>query len=205
MRIDSQRWFRCVQPSRNIAIVDENSSRAAILADGLRDAGFHNFVHITDIENLGICIQAIDPDVILIDLETPSHNRLEHVLQFSRTVKRPIAIFVDDSDPASVQASVDAGVSAFVVGDIKKDRIRHVVNVCVSRFNHLSRLQIELDCAKAALEERKVIDRAKRLLMAAKGLTEEQAYVLMRKTAMNQNKKISDIAQTVITASDLLK
>ena len=190
---------------RQIAIVDENPARAAILEDGLRDAGFDKFVHINATENLVARIHAVNPDVILIDLETPSRDVLEQMFQFSRVVKRPIAMFVDDSDSATVQASVDAGVSAYIVGEIKKERVRHVLDVCVSRFNAFSRLQVELDRAKAALEERKIIDRAKGVLMAAKNLTEDQAYALMRKTAMNENKKIADIAQSVVTASDLLK
>jgi two-component system, response regulator / RNA-binding antiterminator len=194
-----------MQPLRHIAIVDENPARAAILEDGLREAGFDKLVHINATENLIARIRPIDPDVILIDLETPRRDVLEEMFQFSRAVKRPVAIFVDDSDSATVQASVDAGVSAYIVGELKKERVRHVLDVCVSRFNYCSKLQIELDRAKTALEERKIIDRAKGVLMAAKNMTEDQVYALMRKTAMNENKKISEIAQSVLTASDLLK
>jgi response regulator NasT len=123
----------------------------------------------------------------------------------SRVVKRPIAMFVDQSDTASIQASVDAGVSAYIVDGLKKERMKHILDLCISRFNAFSRLQGELDRAKNALEERKVIDRAKGILMKAKQLTEEQAYALMRKTAMNENKKIVEIAQSIITAAELLR
>jgi response regulator NasT len=114
-------------------------------------------------------------------------------------------MFVDQSDTASIQASVDAGVSAYIVGNLQKDRIKTILDLCISRFNAFSRLQSELDEAKGALQERKIIDRAKAVLMKAKGLTEEQAYSLMRKTAMNENKKIADIAQSVLTAAELFK
>lgn len=188
-----------------IAIVDENPIRAAILADGLREAGFTEVVRIAETTNLLTRIHAADPDVILIDLENPNRDVLEQMFQVSRAVKRPIAMFVDSSDSASIQASVDAGVSAYIVDGLKKERIKHILDLTISRFNAFSKLQGELDRAKTALEDRKVIDRAKGILMKAKGLSEEQAYALMRKTAMNENKKIADIAQSIVTAADLLK
>ena len=125
--------------------------------------------------------------------------------QVSRAVKRPIAMFVDQSDTASIEASVDAGVSAYIVGNLQKERIKSILDLTISRFNAFARLQGELDRAKSALEERKVIDRAKGILMKAKNLTEEQAYALLRKTAMNENKKIAEVAQSVITAAELFK
>jgi response regulator NasT len=188
-----------------IVIVDENPIRAAILEDGLQEAGFTQVVRINETANLLARIYALDPDVILIDLENPSRDVLEQMFQVSRIVKRPIAMFVDSSDSASIQASVDAGVSAYIVDGLKKERMKHILDLCISRFNAFARLQTELDRAKTALEERKVIDRAKGLLMKAKGLNEEEAYALMRKTAMNENKKIADIAQSIVMAADLLK
>jgi two-component system, response regulator / RNA-binding antiterminator len=188
-----------------IAIVDENPIRAAILEDGLRDAGFLQIVRIAETTNLLARIHAADPEVILIDLENPNRDVLEQMFQVSRVVKRPIAMFVDSSDSASIQASVDAGVSAYIVDGLKKERIKYILDLTISRFNAFSKLQTELDRAKSALEDRKVIDRAKGILMKAKNLSEEQAYALMRKTAMNENKKIVEIAQSVVTAADLLK
>ena len=123
----------------------------------------------------------------------------------SSPVRRPIAMFVDQSDTASIQASVDAGVSAYIVDGLKKERIKSIIDLCVSRFNAFAKLQDELERTKSALEERKVIDRAKGILMRVKNLNEEEAYVLMRSTAMREKKKIVEIAQSIITASDLLK
>jgi response regulator NasT len=194
-----------MQPSLKIVIVDANPIRAAILEEGLREAGYVNVTRIEDRTGLLARIYAIDPDVILIDLENPSRDELEQMFQVSRAVKRPIAMFVDQSDTASIQASVDAGVSAYIVGNLQKERIKTILDLTISRFNAFARLQGELERAKSALEERKVIDRAKGILMKAKNLTEEQAYALLRKTAMNENKKIAEVAQSVITAAELFK
>src|ERR1700742_2435792 len=193
------------ETSPKIVIVDESPIRAAILQEGLREAGFTAVEHISEMHNLLARVYALDPDVIVIDLETPSRDVLEQMFQVSRAVKRPIAMFVDQSDTASIQASVDAGVSAYIVGNLQKERIKTILDLTISRFNAFARLQGELDRAKRALEERKVIDRAKGILMKAKNLTEEQAYALLRKTAMNENKKIAEVAQSVITAAELLR
>ena len=194
-----------MDPSLKIVIVDESPVRAAILADGLREAGFTQVIRIEETANLLARIYSIDPDVVLIDLENPSRDVLEQMFQVSRAVKRPIAMFVDQSDSASIQASVDAGVSAYIVDGLKKERIKHILDLCISRFNAFARLQAELESTKTALEERKVIDRAKGILMKARNLSEEEAYALMRRSAMNENRKIAEIAQSILTASELLK
>lgn len=191
--------------SFKIVIVDESPIRAAILKEGLRDAGFTSVELIAEMQNLLARIYRIDPDVILIDLENPSRDVLEQMFQVSRAVRRPIAMFVDQSDAASIQQSVEAGVSAYIVDGLKKERIKPILDLCISRFNAFSKLQDELDRTKSALEDRKILDRAKGLLMKAKGLTEEEAYVLIRSTAMREKKKIGDIAQSIITAAELLK
>ncbi|HLL28639.1 MAG TPA: ANTAR domain-containing protein [Xanthobacteraceae bacterium] len=188
-----------------IVIVDESPIRAAILEDGLREAGHVQVIRIEDTANLLARVYAIDPDVILIDLENPRRDVLEQMFQVSRAVKRPVAMFVDHSDTASIQAAIDAGVSAYIVGGLKKERIKHILDMSIMRFNAFSRLENELEQAKSALEERKVIDRAKGILMKAKNLTEDEAYSLMRKTAMNEKKKIAEIAQSIITAAEMLK
>jgi response regulator NasT len=194
-----------MDPQLKIVIVDENPIRAAILEDGLREAGHVNVARIENRTGLLARIYAIDPDVILIDLENPSRDELEQMFQMSRAVKRPVAMFVDQSDTASIQASVDAGVSAYIVGNLQKDRIKTILDLCISRFNAFARLQDELDRTKSALEERKVIDRAKGILMKAKNMSEEDAYALLRKTAMNEKKKIAEVAQSVIIASEMFK
>jgi two-component system, response regulator / RNA-binding antiterminator len=193
------------EQSPKIVIVDESPIRAAILEEGLREAGYSSVVRIGEMQSLLARIYALDPDIIVIDLENPSRDILEQMFQVSRAVRRPVAMFVDQSDAASIQASVDAGVSAYIVDGLKKERIKPILDLCVSRFNAFAKLQDELDRTKSALEERKVIDRAKGILMKLKGLTEEEAYVLMRSTAMREKKKIGEIAQSILTASELLK
>jgi response regulator NasT len=188
-----------------ILVIDKDPIRRAILDTGLREAGLVNVVLLGETTGLLDRIYRIDPDVILIDLESPSRDVLEQMFQVSRVVRRPVAMFVDQSDRDTTQAAVEAGVSAYIVDGLKKERVKGILELCILRFNAVARLQDELDRAKTALEERKTIDRAKGILMQAKGLTEERAYALLRKTAMNEKRKIAEVAQAVITASELLK
>ena len=190
--------------SPKIVIVDESPVSAAILEEGLREARFTEVVHISEMQSLLARIYALDPDIIVIDLENPSRDSLEQMFQVSRAVRRPIAMFVDQSDAASIQASVDAGVSAYIVDGLRKERVKPILDMAVSRFNAFSRLQRELADAKSALDERKVVERAKGILMKMRGLSEEEAFALLRQTAMNEKKKMSDIAQSVVTAAGLL-
>jgi response regulator NasT len=126
------------------------------------------------------------------------------MFQLSRAVKRPIAMFVDRSDRASIEAAVEAGVSAYVVDGLKRERVKPILDMAISRFNAFSRLTRELEEAKSELENRKVIERAKGILMKSRGLSEADAYALLRKTAMSQNRRIADIAGSLITAAGLL-
>ena len=187
-----------------VLIIDENAVRAAILEDGLREAGPLDIHHIRDTARLLPRIAAIDPDVILIDLENPSRDTLEQMFQVSRLAKRPTAMFVDQSDAATVQAAIDAGVSAYIVDGLKKERVKSILDVTISRFHAFDRLQTELQQARSALEERRVIEQAKAILMKQKGLAEPEAYVLLRRTAMNQNRKIADLARALVAAAELL-
>ena len=192
-----------------ILIIDENAVRAAILEEGLReahaaDAHGVTIVHIRDTIGLLPRIASVDPDVILIDLENPSRDTLEQMFQVSRLARRPIAMFVDKSDSASVQAAIDAGVSAYIVDGLRKERMKPILDVTIGRFHAFDRLKNELDAAKSALEDRKIIDQAKAILMKQRNLSEEDAYVLLRRTAMNQNRKIADLARSLVAAAALL-
>ena len=188
-----------------ILVIDKDPIRRAILDAGLREAGFANVILLDETAGLLNHIYRVDPVVILIDLENPSRDVLEQMFQVSRVVRRPIAMFVDQSDRETTKAAVEAGVSAYIVDGLRQGRVKDILELCISRFNAVARLQDELDRAKSALEERKTIDRAKGILMQAKGLSEEQAYALLRKTAMNEKRKIADIAQSVVTAISLLE
>lgn len=187
-----------------VLVIDENRLRASIIEAGLREAGYENVTLVHDINGIARKIGEINPDVIVIDLENPNRDMLENMFQLSRAVKRPIAMFVDRSDEASIEAAVDAGVSAYIVDGLKQERVRPILRMAISRFNAFARLNRELEETRGELESRKVIDRAKGLLMKSRGLSEEEAYALMRKTAMNQNRKIIEIAQSLVTAASLL-
>jgi response regulator NasT len=187
-----------------ILVIDENRIRASIIEAGLRAAGHENVTLVHSVAGIARRIAEINPDVIVIDLENPNRDMLEDMFQLSRAVKRPIAMFVDRSDQASIEAAVDAGVSAYVVDGLKQERVKPILDMAVSRFNAFARLSRELEEARSELEGRKVIERAKGILVRSKGLSEEAAYALLRKTAMNQNRKIADIAQSLVTAAGLL-
>ncbi|MCA1367360.1 ANTAR domain-containing response regulator [Bradyrhizobium sp. BRP14] len=187
-----------------ILVIDENAIRASIIEEGLREAGHRKVTIIHEVHGVARIVETLRPDVIVIDIENPNRDMMEHLFQLTRTVGRPIAMFVDRSDTASIEAAVEAGVSAYVVDGLKKERVKPILDMAVSRFNAFSRLQRELADAKSALEERKLVERAKGILMKMRGLSEEEAFTLLRQTAMNEKKKISEIAQSVVTAAGLL-
>ena len=188
----------------SILVIDENRIRAAVIEEGLREAGYGRVTLIHDVSGIARRIAEIEPDVIVIDLENPNRDMLENMFQLSRAVQRPIAMFVDRSDAASIEAAVDAGVSASVVDGLRKERVRPILEMAISRFNAFSRMARELDEARSELENRKLVEKAKGILMKSRGLSEDAAYSLLRKTAMNQNRKIAEIAQSLITAAGLL-
>ena len=187
-----------------ILVIDENAVRAAIIEAGLREAGHFNVTIAHEMTGIARTVESLAPDVIIIDIENPNRDMMEHLFQLTRSVSRPIAMFVDRSDTASIEAAVDAGVSAYIVDGLRKERVKPILDMAVSRFNAFSRLQRELADARSALEERKIIERAKGILMKLRGLSEEEAFALLRQTAMNEKKKMSEIAQSVVTAAGLL-
>ncbi|WP_338722881.1 ANTAR domain-containing response regulator [Devosia sp. XK-2] len=191
-------------PDLSILIIDENRIRASIIEEGLREAGYARVAVIHDVNEVGRTIALTMPDVIFIDLENPKRDTLEHFFSLTRAIQRPIAMFVDRSDGTMIEKAVEAGVSAYVVDGLKKERVKPILDMAISRFNAFSRLTRELEEARSALEERKIIDQAKGILMKTKGLSEPDAYALLRKTAMNQNRRLIDIAQSLITAANLL-
>jgi response regulator NasT len=188
----------------HVLLIDDNSVRASIIEEGLREAGHERVTIITDMRQLLRQIVEADPDVIFIDLENPNRDVLEQMFQVSRSVHRPVVMFVDQSDKASTEAAIDAGVSAYVVNGMRKERVKPILDMAISRFNAFHRLREELDRTRQALDDRKVIDKAKGILMKSRGITEEEAYALLRKTAMNESRRVADVARGLITAAKLL-
>jgi response regulator NasT len=188
-----------------ILVIDENPIRRAIIESGLKEAGFTSVTVLAHTERLIDHIYHLDPDVVLIDLENPSRDVLEQMFQVSRVVRRPIAMFIDRGDKAEIEAAIDAGVSAYIVDGLKKERVKPILDMTISRFNAFHRLHAELEEVKGALKERKIIEKAKGILMKSRGIDEDAAYDLLRKTAMSQGRRIGDVAQGLVNAVNLLK
>nr|WP_223177518.1 ANTAR domain-containing protein [Sphingobium jiangsuense] len=170
----------------------------------MREAGLDDIALLVERHGVVAELERLAPDVILINLENPSRDMLEESFALSRALARPIAMFVDQSDEASIAEAVDAGISAYVVDGLRKDRIKPVLELAVRRFHAFSRLQAELQEARSALAERKTIDRAKALLMKRRGVDEPTAYALLRKQAMDGGRRIVEVAEALITAENLL-
>ena len=187
-----------------ILVIDENRIRASIIEDGLREAGFADVTTLAISAQLMRDIVDIDPDVIFIDLGNPNRDRLEAAFQVSRAAQRPIAMFVDSSDSDSTIAAVEAGVSAYVVNGLRKERVKPILDLAITRFNAFHRLQRELEETRNALAQRKAVERAKGILMKSKNISEDEAYSLLRKAAMSQNRKIVDVAESLVLAAGLL-
>lgn len=188
----------------SILVIDDNGIRASIIEAGLREAGHDRVQVVIDFQEVAARIGTIAPDVVIIDLENPNRDVLEHFFALSRSLKRPIAMFVDKADLSSIEAAVDAGVSAYVVDGMRKDRVKPILDMAILRFRAFSRMQDELDAARSELQGRRIVDKAKGILMKQRGISEEEAYALLRTTAMNQNRKIAEIAQSLVTAAELL-
>jgi response regulator NasT len=187
-----------------IVIIDDSGLRASVLEEGLREAGYDDIQLVPPLGAWVARLERMAPDVVLMDLGSPSRDTLEEMLVVSRALARPIAMFVDQSDDAMIGAAIDAGVSAYVVDGLRKERVKPILDLAIRRFNAFARMRTELDEAKTALAERKTIDRAKTILMESRSLSEADAYALLRSTAMNQNRRLADVAEALITAQSLL-
>lgn len=189
----------------SVLVIDEDTVRASIIEAGLHAAGHDRVTICSDVKGIAKRITEVEPDVIVIDLENPNRDMLENFFQLSRAIKRPIAMFVGHSDRASMEAAIDAGVSAYVVDGLRQERVKPILDMAITRFNAYARLSRELEDARHELADRKLIERAKGILMRTRGLSEDQAYAMLRTAAMNQNRKISDIARSLITTAELLE
>jgi len=187
-----------------IAIIDTSTTRAVIISDGLREAGLGDLALIDPAGPLLAQLEAARPEVVLVNLENPSRDILEEFFAMSRALARPIAMFVDQSDAESTAAAVDAGVSAYIVDGLAKQRIKPVLDLAIRRFQAFARLQAELAEAKSALADRQTIDRAKAILMKRRHLDEPTAYALLRSHAMQSNRRIAEIAEAIVTSDALM-
>lgn len=193
-------------PNRlTIAVVERDRDRALMIVDDLSTNGEYDIKVLGDETGLGRKLSDMNPDIVLIDIEHPSRDLLEELTLATGPLERPVAMFVDRSDSNVTRAAIEAGLSAYVVDGLRKDRIVPIIEAAIARFNMNALMRSELAATKAALAERKSIDRAKGILMTSRGLSEDEAYALLRKTAMDQGRKISDLADALVAAADLMK
>lgn len=188
-----------------IVVIEPDATRAVEITGALKEGGWANVLVMSEPSSLGRVLAHTDPDIVLIDLANPDRDTVEHLSMMSDAKSRPVAMFVDRSDESLSKAAVAAGLSAYVVGGLQIDRIKPVLETAIARFQLISQMASELSAAKQALADRKTVDRAKGLLMRARGLSEDEAYTLLRRTAMDQNRKVADVASALVTASELLK
>lgn len=188
-----------------ILLVDESSERSDRVFAALREAGYDIVAQIHKDEDLRRSIGMHDPDLVIIDLQSPYRDYLEDLKTINRETPRPIAMFVADGDPALLAQAIDSGVSVYAADGFSPKLVKSILQLVVAQFDRFKRLNDELERSKSALTERKLIERAKGLLMAHQNLSEDQAYRLLRKMAMDQNRRLADIADSILSLSHLLK
>ncbi len=189
----------------SVLIVDDSPERAEILRTALEQAGYQVAAALESPLALLKAVDSVKPDIIIIDTESPSRDVLEHVVIVSRDQPRPIVMFSSDDAPESIRDAVRAGVSAYIVDGLSGARVKSIVDVAVARFEEYQRVLGELAEANLKLSERKLVDRAKGILMKNRGLNEEEAYHALRKLAMSSKKRMGDVAQSVIDTADLFR
>lgn len=184
------------------AVLQAERSRA--LRIGLLENGYNIVAVLPTDTFLDERLAQLQPDMIIVDAESEARDALEHVVMATRDARRPIVLFTNDDDTTHVKDAVAAGVSAYIVAGLAPERIRPILDVAMARFQHEQDLRRELADARSELRERKTIDRAKGLLMQRQGLSEQQAYDRLRKTAMDRGLKLSEVAQRMLDVADLL-
>ncbi|WP_295994405.1 ANTAR domain-containing response regulator [Rugamonas sp.] len=186
------------------AALRAQAGRAHALHLGLVEAGYDIVASLPADMHLPAQIALLQPDMIIIDAESDARDVLEHIVIATRDERRPIVMFTESEDTGRMEAAMAAGVSAYIVAGLHADRIKPVLNVALARFRQEQKLRSELSDTKLKLAERKVVERAKGVLMARHHMTEEVAYQKLRSMAMNKNMKLSDIAQRLLDVEDLL-
>src|SRR5712691_631364 len=187
-----------------VLIVDESTQRTEVLREGLERTGYEVAAVLDSPLELLQAVEAIKPDVIIIDTESPSRDVLEHIVLITRDQPRPIVMFASDDAPDAIRGAVRAGVAAYVVDGLDAARVKSIVEVAVARFDEYQRLREELADANQRLEERKLVERAKGILMKARSMDEDEAFQTLRRMAMDRGKRLGEIAQQLIDMADLL-
>lgn len=187
-----------------VLVVDGEQRRAADMVAVLTAAGYEVSAVVETQSDLYAKVREIRPDVIIIDMDSPDRDMLEHLRGISRDDPRPIVMFCDDDADETIRAAVKAGVSAYVVDGLHPRRVKPILQAAVARFSEFQTLRLELAKAQSTLAERKLLERAKGIIMKQRGVSEEEAYHALRKLAMNRNQRIAEVAENVIAAAELL-
>ena len=187
-----------------VMLIDAHSGRSAILEQALSDAGYWITVRTASTDRLLQQVREARPDVILIDIDLPDRDTLEQLREIGQDQPRPIVMFAERSDPETTAAALRAGVSAYVVDDLNPRRLKPIMDVAIARFREYQALRRELEETRSRLAERKVVEKAKGLLMAQRNLNEEEAYQTLRKLAMDRNQRIGEVARTVVSLLEML-
>ena len=182
----------------SILLIDESEDRGRMIELGLRESGFQNVSRIVRLKGLASEIEQRDPDIIVMDLGNPQRDFLEHMFRLTRAIRKPIAMFVDQSSDEAMLEAMEAGVSAYVVDGLRKERVKPIMDLAIARFRSFEKLRLQRDQAVEELESRKLVERAKGLLMKAHKIDEDEAYMLLRGVAMQRSAKIADIARETI-------
>ncbi len=180
------------------------AERSRSLRIGLLENGYNIVAVLPPDIFLPDRLAQIQPDMIIVDAESEARDTLEHVVMATRHARRPIVLFTDDEDTSHVRDAIAAGVTAYVVAGLASDRVKPVLDVAMARFQHEESLRQELADARLQLSERKIVERAKGLLMQRHGIGENEAYARLRKTAMDKGLKLAEVAQRIIDVADLL-
>lgn len=190
--------------SVRVVLVDDEPGRAGWVKESLEASGFVVTAVLGTGGNLPRCVAELSPDVIVVDIDSPDRDILEDMRQVTFEYGRPVVMFAQDGDTEIIKASVEAGVAAYVVDGLRPERVRPVVDVAIARFRQYQELYAELDKTKATLAGRKLVERAKGILMKRRHCDEDEAFRLMRKMAMDQKLRLIDVANKIIEASELL-
>lgn len=203
--------LRIVVVAPDLAITDptddeaiQQAERSRSLRIGLLENGFNLIATLPADVYLAERVAQLQPDMIIVDAESAARDALEHVVVATRDARRPIVMFTNDEDTTHVRDAVAAGVSAYIVAGLAAERIRPILDIAMARFQHEQSLRRELADARTELRDRKLIDRAKGLLMQRQGLSEAEAYAKLRKAAMDKGLKLSEVAQRMLDIADLL-
>lgn len=190
--------------SLSVLLVDDDPARAAIVEPALREAGYEVMTVVNSTTDMVAQVRARRPDVIIIDRDSPDRDTLEHVCLITRDDPRPIVMFTQDHNRTLMREALEAGVSAYVVDGLSVERVRPIVEVALARFEQWQALRRELDQAQTNLAERKLIERAKGIVMKQRGCAEDEAYAMLRKLAMSRNQRLAQVAENVISMAELL-